>query len=33
MIAHKAYNLLQEKYAIMCIMGFKPILTNNIYIV
>lgn len=33
MIAHKAYNLLQEKYAIMCIMGFKPILTKNIYIV
>lgn len=29
MIVHKAYSLLQEKYAIMCIMGFKPILTNN----
>ena len=30
MIAHKAYSLLQEKYAIMCIMGFKPKLTKNI---
>lgn len=29
MNARKAYNLLQEKYAIMFIMGFKPILTNN----
>lgn len=33
MIAHKAYSLLQEKYAIMCIMDFKPKLTKNILLI